>query len=117
MSELTAFLLARIAEDEARAADQEHALALAQNGSAGLGGLEWVAPQWHAYEQTGFTPSRIRAECVAKRRVVRTMQFNVGWRVHRRTRPLINDTMQAYILRLLAVPYADHPDYRQEWKP
>lgn len=24
---------------------------------------------------------------------------------------------EQWILRLLALPYADHPDYRQEWKP
>ena len=52
-------------------------------------------------------PERVLAECEAKRRIVR-----------RHT--LCDDTSfgePCEDLRDLAVPYRDHPDYRQEWKP
>lgn len=49
-------------------------------------------------------PSSARAECEAKRRIVGSC--------------VEESPMEgAHILRLLALPYADHPDYREEWKP
>lgn len=45
--------------------------------------------------------ARVLAEIEAKRRIVEWF-----------TKP--SDLL---ILRCLALPYADHPDYRQEWKP
>ncbi len=104
MSDLTEFLLARIAEDE-RAAHRI-ALPLALTGAKGA----------------VVGPGRVLAECEAKRRIVaraltldeqaqslppdstHTASFEgqaLAWRV---------------ALRFLALPYADHPDYREEWQ-
>lgn len=52
---------------------------------------------------------RVLAECEAKRRIVDRTQGPVahaGQDIERRA-----------VLSLLAAPYADHPDYRREWKP
>jgi hypothetical protein len=75
---LTEFLLARIAEDAARAEDLESRRSL--------------------------------ADCEAKRRIVRMHQPPTicGWDCRDGRCPT---------LRALALPYADHPDYREEWKP
>ena len=92
MNELAKFLLARIAEDEG----------------------------------TGFAPARDLAECEAKRRIVeRSLDEASLYRyVFETIRPHDDDDYTSgalwgldYALRALAVPYASHPDYREEWKP
>jgi hypothetical protein len=53
---------------------------------------------------------RVLAECAAKRAIVEYAQEcdrMLG------AEPVIAD----HFLRILAVPYADHPDYREEWRP
>lgn len=47
---------------------------------------------------------RHRAECAVKRRLA---EDHVGG----------DPRVSSYVLRLLALPYADHPDYHEEWKP
>jgi hypothetical protein len=47
-----------------------------------------------------WDPARVLAECAAKRRIVEMYAGQHG---------------QPYVLHFLALPYADHPDYRQEW--
>jgi hypothetical protein len=95
---LTEFLLARIPEDEAGAREAQ---ALANI---------YTDPQWHwlvahnggsRWQQTSHDPARVLAECEAKRRIVE-------W---------CSDFMQWPPLYALAAVYADHPDYREEWKP
>jgi len=119
---LTEFLLARIAEDEAvakvaavgvidnweswpesRAAAvwlvTKHGRASGvrkghhnmRAANAGMDECEHIAR---------FDPARVLAECEAKRRIVGLIS---------------SPGPQA--LRLLALPYADHPDYLPEWKP
>lgn len=84
---LTQFLRARIAEDEATAR---------------------VANDWN------FTAeARVLAECEAKRRIVESAEFV-------RDTPSIHDdarTFMSNVLRRLAAVYAEHPDYREEWRP
>jgi len=55
-----------------------------------------------------FTPTRVLAECETKRRIVELCAY---WQ-----RP-VDGLDGEDILRLLALPYADHPDYREEWRP
>lgn len=89
---LTEFLLARIAEDEraARAA-----------GTASSGALAVaLLPEPTRLHVMTWAPNRVLAECEAKRRIV-TLISSPG--------------MQT--LRLLALPYEDHPDYQPEWTP
>jgi len=82
---LTEFLLARIAEDEAR-----------------------VAGFWQGEDPDFFWgPDRIRSECQVHRRIVERVYEEHGLR----------GELLDGILHDLAAVYADHPDYRQEWRP
>jgi hypothetical protein len=63
--------------------------------------------------------TRLEAECEAKRQIVAEhphLMFMVT-----DPKPAACDRCQVRgwcrTLRLLALPYVDHPDYRQEWKP
>lgn len=127
MNDLTEFLLARVAEDEAVA---RGALDVRNPG------YEWEATQVHdrdygAIDEVSLHPARVLAECEAKRRIVEE---------HPPTDPIDRDGtcycqrclgqgtdvgypdewVQAWhpcpTLRLLAAIYADHPDYREEWR-
>jgi len=102
---LTEFLLARIAEDE-----------------------EWVRhPDWcravaddQACDCDG--PARVLAECEAKRRIVERHGGTNWGAAPGDPYPMMCDECQDALwpcptLRLLALPYADHPDYDEEWRP
>lgn len=97
---LTDFLLARIAEDEAAA---EHVNRGRWNSRVALLDLDLYG---HVARQH---PKRVLAECDAKRRIVKTCAVYEY------------EVTNAYgyddVLAALALPYADHPDYREEWKP
>jgi HEAT repeat protein len=84
--DLAAFLLARIAEDEADAKDAENYFP--DDGPF----VRWDS-------------ARVLAECEAKRRIVERVS-DVAWATY---------SVRDVVLELLALPYADHPDYRKEW--
>jgi hypothetical protein len=94
----------------------------------------------------GWQPARVLAECEAKRRIVEwhqnwpvmvetqptiepvesadPTQFayrasqQLAWMTEREYRARFGtEPPTSPILRLLAMPYADHPDYLPEWKP
>jgi hypothetical protein len=90
---LADFLLARIAEDEGTAREVgPYLLRSSQRTSIAH------ADRWH--------PTRVLAECEAKRRVVAASeQGHGGW----------PDGVY-FALQCLALPYADHPDFREEWR-
>jgi hypothetical protein len=108
---LDEFLLARIAEDERLAA-----AAPAYPGSP--------EPDGHP---SPFDPARVRAECAAKRHIVLSCrELRPDTRIlGARTKgmgdfpvaPHDQHQLAAVTLALLAVPYADHRDYRAEWRP
>ena len=109
---LTEFLLARIAEDEARALhDDLNDLCDDPGGDGG--------------------PSRVLAECAAKRRIVEEYEGHRGSVMAYRS-PRWRDAMNEQdrrewskaearhrvaedMARALASVYAGHPDYRPEW--
>lgn len=98
MSDLTEFLLARIAEDEEAARSCE----------------DWPECDPVYGCQAHLLPSRALAECEAKRHILEiavptvgvSNDFARGW-----------DVGTSFAVRLLAEVYADHPDYREEWRP
>ena len=95
MTDLVAFLRARLDEDERIARDGEGAC-------------------WHVdyCDEDGpvfmarFDPARVLREVEAKRRIV-------GWA----DSPALPDAEYFYVLTALALPYADHGDHREEWRP
>jgi len=91
---LTEFLLARIAEDEKWRWHIDYCRAL-DDGACDCQATE-----------------RVLAECDAKRRRLALLDAVNDERV-----PRLSIYLRDLLPRLEALPYADHPDYRQEWKP
>ena len=94
MSELTEFLLARIDEDHENA---DRYVSLFPEGD--------MAPLFR----------RVLRECEAKRRIVEELEAVSD------DRERLADYDSVYGLRFaaqaLAAVYADHPDYRDDWRP
>jgi Family of unknown function (DUF6221) len=107
---LTNFLLSRIAEDEAvaRAAEvsEGNVVEIFDSGPGTVG---------DHYGQHG--PSRVLADCDAKRRIVEHVQGVGGDAGDPAGVEPESLPMATHVLRLLALPFADHPDYREEWRP
>jgi hypothetical protein len=122
---LEEFLLARIAEDKR----------IAVTAAAASGGEEWSAdelspalPEVRAAQHAArFDPSRVLAECTAKRRIVlacREASPDLAFLGARPPgmadfplSPHGQHQLAALTLAVLALPYADHPSYRPEWRP
>lgn len=107
MHDLVTWLLAQLDEDEQRA----HAAAepFVHGDRTGMDGLH---PQILSYVRQ-WVPARVLAEVDAKRRIIElysgTAQypdFSGGY-----------DSAAEDAIKLLAVPYADRPGYRDEWRP
>lgn len=96
---LADFLLARIAEDEADAHN-------------------WLRFEVRDGIPGNYTiPDRVLAECEAKRQIVGVVsEFERRAPEWGDEFPAVS-ALVAYPLRVLASVYADHPDYRDEWKP
>lgn len=102
---LAEFLLARIAEDAERAdfnPDTEPWMSYRVGHSDHCD---------YPGDMPGYCTCRARdralADCEAKRQLLEWL--GVG--------PLTLPGEEGYAVRLLALPYAEHPDYRDEWKP
>jgi hypothetical protein len=119
MNDLTNFILARITEDEHRLDLPEFEEAVSYRGP-GWGnrgdcpicgvyqfdGTEVVTEEaWWAHAEHAHQRYRGLKECEAKRRLIRWYgdgeDFGDG----------------GQFLEILAMPYSDHPDYRDEWRP
>jgi hypothetical protein len=104
---LAEFLLARIAEDERAAYASGNGPAWLQQ--AVVGGLSFPAND----------AARNVDRCKALRRVVElhgpAMAYCSSGVWEDTTHAEIDEPCET--LRLLALPYVDHPDYREEWRP
>jgi hypothetical protein len=138
VSELAAFLLERIAEDE-------HHAKIATRGpwEAAMDGQDYGVKSparpglvascnrgkasedvYNSLHIARCDPPRVLAECEAKRRIVELaaeVLDPANWETKDNSGGLISVPIARQrmrdVLGLLAVPYGDHPDYRQEWKP
>lgn len=74
-------------------------------------------PQWRANAQhiARWDPARALAEVEAKRRMVDHVSQELEDRGA--DNPWWYSDKLTPILEALALPYADHPDYREEWRP
>lgn len=125
---LTEFLLARIAEDEAaaRAAIQPEELypwgdrQLPQrspdNFSEDIAG--YLGGTWGDHCAI-WSPLRVLAECEAKRRIVAEAKAaeDAGEAALYTAGEDARWFTYESVLGLLALPYADHPDYDENWRP
>jgi hypothetical protein len=111
---LDEFLFARIAEDEAASTPHREA----------TGG------EWHSYrcdwlygsECDCGHPAHVLAECEAKRQIVELHMpligtFTACQNCYEDVQRSPTDQYPCDTLRLLSLPYASHPDYREEWRP
>lgn len=119
---LTEFLLARIAEDEAvaRGAIEGHPARSAswwddqddEDGPMPSLGIDGSCSLQQALHIARFDPARVLAECEAKRRIVEwhsethECEDGVAWMPQHIFRTLV----------VLAQPYADHPDFDPSWR-
>lgn len=140
---LTEFLLARIAEDEARypltkwrlawgdGVPPQHSEAAARmRGRAPGSWQEFLSEDSARTMQarsrkpsrltevprdgaSGALARRIRAECVAKRRIIERCRAVIDWRV---ADDFAANNLADDVLRTLALPYVNHPHYRAEWQ-
>jgi hypothetical protein len=122
---LDEFLLARIAEDKRVAMDAAGADGQTSWRADAIG----VAPggPGSAEHVARHDPARVLAECEARRRIVQACRDARPEMTFLGTRPpgmadfpiaaLGQHQLAAVTLALLALPYADHPHYRPEWRP
>jgi hypothetical protein len=99
MNDLVRFLLARIDDDEAaakRLTRERARTGVATDRAAGA-----------------LSPERLRAECLAKRQLIGTLQQLFVLRDQRFEKPVRDAAAQ--MLHSLALPYADHAGYRASW--
>ena len=123
---LTEFLLARIAEDEAAAM------------AAAWDGHSWIPEPCHVARSdtdvcvTTFAsdavhiarhdPPRVLRECIAKRRIVKIHTEGLddfdGSELYSTGCDGCNSALwPCPTILALSLPYADYPDYLEEWKP
>jgi hypothetical protein len=124
VSDLVAFIKARLAEDEAVADSGEHwqrlhvlpggTRMIAPEGSmTAVGSLEPVS----ALHVVRHDPARVLREVEAKRRIVEAYnEANEGKYAGLTYEQGRLDSLEL-ALRLLALPYADHPSYDESWRP
>lgn len=111
---LSEFVLARIAEDETAAREgltegvyiayadfvAAEVVAMARAEGVSERGLEHVE-RW--------MPARVLAECEAKRQIVAEC-------IESDEEGTSGGVLARRVLHLLTLPYANHPDYREEWR-
>lgn len=134
MTTITEFLLARIAEDEALTRSLWMSYC---DGPEGIRDGVVVMDDYFGAAELVVGYNRMLAECAAKRAIVERETAGRTWKPGDRqppqrfisaSEPLPEDVAAWRVahtvpvtdtptLRLLAAVYADHPDYRQEWKP
>ena len=118
--DLPAFVLDRIAEDQR--------LAVAAAAAHEQGGADGDPPSPQvAAHVTRHEPARVIADCTARRRIAvacRDVGPDLSFLGSRPPHlenflfsPADQHQLAALTLALLALPYADHRHYRQEWRP
>jgi hypothetical protein len=112
MSDLTEFLLARIAEDENWAKDASPWATGSRNEGKPL---DWQRHMWN------WSPARVLAECEAKRGAIEAawgdhLRMEGEWGDCRGQEQLSASNDYPLVVQLLALPYADRPGFPEEWR-
>jgi hypothetical protein len=135
VTDLVAFLRARLDEDEAAAkAAEENSFApwaIVNPGEVvyfedrGDEGKPYIVAECDGVEEAEHIarhdPARVLREVEAKRRIVDRYEDAVTRQddpAHSRIAAFHEVAeYDDWVLPLLALPYSDHPDYREEWRP
>ena len=112
---LSVFLLARIAEREAVAKLATGRIYVCDDGHIEIPWEQWDdgsdrLPNHHTSWWSVYDPARVLAECAAQRAIIEGdyWERNDGY---------VGIEVIGDVFRFLALPDADHEDYREEWKP
>jgi hypothetical protein len=114
MTDLVAFVRARLDEDQAAATrgldPGDIPAAKADNVSA--------LHDEYQFEKLVITRGRVLREVEAKRRII-DLDGDWPYGAEMETGEAVTGWSDAIdrVLRLLALSYSDHPDYREEWRP
>ncbi|WP_051790082.1 DUF6221 family protein [Streptomyces sp. NRRL S-1022] len=133
MNDLVEFLRARLDEDEALAREappgpwhignavdptQPCHVHTFPGARVVADGLNWLVAEHIAHQH----PARVLSEVMAKRKILESvvpsvadMAESIAFEYGARHSP--PGRVAVELLCLLALPYASHPDYREEWKP
>lgn len=138
---LAEFLLARLGEDQAAAEAAANRRWITQDNIIELhpmhedDGFMSFPTRADARHAANWDPARVLAEVDAKRRIVELVEAECqkADRANRRAAAMVADQVgrpdlvppprgdriadRSPVLRLLALPHAEHRDYREEWKP
>ena len=111
--DLAAFLAARLDEDEARAAASRSLREKLDDPRRIISGDVRNGAEY-AWLETGADPARVLREVAAKRLMLADHEgvHRCDWGEHRG-----GDFGPCKQARLLALPYAGHPDYDEDWAP
>ncbi len=117
---LVEFLLARIAEDEEVARACDPLMHWPKNADELPVDADVPVARASLLHSRRWDPARVLVECDAKRQIV---ALEAEWlevmsaTLAKLRRALPSVRSDSLTLSLLALPYADHPDYQQEWRP
>lgn len=122
MITLVDFLLARIAEEEQAARLAIDGQADPENGWGyeGRALTPHVGIIHHAVQADHIIrwhPARVLAECEAKRRIVDHEDARGAQSIVSFTGRVVRAVGTSGVLRCLALPYSDHPDFDGPWQP
>jgi hypothetical protein len=115
-TDLVAFLLACIEEDERRA--YEYAQGTTTKRVMTRGHVE-ETPMPGPWQEPVWPPARVLVECDTKRRILAECKYWYDKVERGEDYPALADRFEVAmsVLRLLALPYRDRPGYRAEWSP
>jgi hypothetical protein len=131
VDDLVQFLRDRLDEDEALAVSGETWSAFEESSQGtrrvdvdySIERVVACTRAWRGLHIARHHPARVLAEVEAKRDVVARYEFACKEAAQpgiseeeRETRLQVAGALQSVVL-CLAAPYADHPDYREEWRP
>lgn len=131
MDDLIAFLRDRLSEDEAAATAvfRDHTWSAYLEGGTDGWAIEGahsgkpsciVGDEAMANHIARHDPARVLADLAAKRQIIAEHCDDGGKCDVCADPPVYEATWRPFpckTLRLLALPYADHPDYQESWKP
>jgi hypothetical protein len=114
VDELVQWLTAQLDEDQQAA---EEALKRTTTTRRRIGG-QWVEdtvqpPEWR---RSAWSPARVLREIDAKRRILAEHALN-GWVCTTCDNGEVEQVFPCPTLRILALPYADRPDFQEAWRP
>lgn len=122
MDDLIAFMRDRLREREAKATAalpgpwvvEEHTYetVVTSDGGKVVASVEGLRDGWHIADND---PRFVLADVDTKRRLLTQFELR-GNSVRRTVQPATGGAWDD-LLRILALPYANHPDYRPEWRP